>query len=583
MKKIFVLAFLFLILTPFVGSANSHDWSITSFRSDILIEETGHVLVTEMIDTQFVSQHGIFREIPYQYENADGSIFYTEIDILSVKQDGVPAKYEESRSGGYVVLKIGDPNRMIGGAHNYEIKYRAAGVLRPFEEYDELYWNVTGFWGVPIASATATVRMPAGQGVISQAACYFGPYGSGDSCRLLGELHNNSIQFAVPRSLRANEGMTIAAGYTKGLVPILTVEAPPSPFNASTLISFIVTLVVALGVVFFLAWTRGRDWMHIKAGEGARKRMPPFAHETIAAEYSPPEKLRPAEIGLLQDETADTLDISSTIVHLASLGYLTIKKEELFKIFSFELTDYALIKQKDPGAELRRYEVMLLEALFEKGDTVRLKDLRNTFYKDLKEIKDELYEEGIRRNFFEKNPKKVRTRYLLGGVAAVFIGTFTFGIGLGIVMPLIVGPSLAIVLAGFIMVLLSRFMSRRSAYGRELWRRVRGYKLFIETAEKHRARFYEEQNLFFEVLPYAIVFGLAQKLSDAFAKMDIVPPRPSWYVGPGAFNPSAFASDMRGFSSTVSNTMASSPSGSSGSGGGGFSGGGFGGGGGGGW
>ncbi|MDX1607771.1 MAG: DUF2207 domain-containing protein, partial [Candidatus Spechtbacterales bacterium] len=312
------------------------------------------------------------------------------------------------------------------------------------------------------------------------------------------------------------------------------------------------------------------------------KILPFFHYEPITPEYTPPKDLRPAEIGLLQDESADTLDISATIVHLASMGYLIIEKRETFKILSFTLHDYVLTKKKDADDNLRAYEKKLLNALFSDKDSVHLKDLKNSFYEDLKDIKEELYKEGVRKNFFEQHPKKVRTKYALIGAGGIFLGIAIFGIGLGTITPVFTGIGLGLFISGIIMTISSRFMSRRSAEGRELWRQVRGYELFIETAEKERARFYENEGLFFEVLPYAIVFGLAQKLSDAFEKMEIQPESPSWYVGPGAFNASAFASDMRGFSSTVSNTMASTPS-SSGSGGGGFSGGGFGGGGGGSW
>jgi len=63
------------------------------------------------------------------------------------------------------------------------------------------------------------------------------------------------------------------------------------------------------------------------------ERKPLFARETIVVEYQPPDvgrgrRLRPAEIGVLMDEQADTLDASATIVDLAVRGYLQIKEEQ---------------------------------------------------------------------------------------------------------------------------------------------------------------------------------------------------------------------------------------------------------------
>ncbi len=50
--------------------------------------------------------------------------------------------------------------------------------------------------------------------------------------------------------------------------------------------------------------------------------MPLFASDPIAVEFEPPDKLKPAQIGLLLDERADTLDVTATIVELAVRGYL---------------------------------------------------------------------------------------------------------------------------------------------------------------------------------------------------------------------------------------------------------------------
>src|SRR5439155_2676802 len=61
-------------------------------------------------------------------------------------------------------------------------------------------------------------------------------------------------------------------------------------------------LVAGLAFVFYLWYSRGRD---------LRER------ETIVPEYEPPDALRPAQLGLLLDESADTKDVTETIVDLA--------------------------------------------------------------------------------------------------------------------------------------------------------------------------------------------------------------------------------------------------------------------------
>src|SRR3989344_4220040 len=115
-----------------------------------------------------------------------------------------------------------------------------------------------------------------------------------------------------------------------------------------------------------------------------------------------------------------------------------------------------------------------------------------------------------------------------------------------------------------------------------MFRRARGYELFVSRAEKYRQQFFERKNMFNDILPYAIVFGVTEKFAGAFKDLGIEPPRPSWYVGSGTFNPVLFGASMASFSNSFSSAISSAPGGGSGFSGGG-AGGGFGGGGGGSW
>ena len=46
--------------------------------------------------------------------------------------------------------------------------------------------------------------------------------------------------------------------------------------------------------------------------------------------------------------------------------------------------------------------------------------------------------------------------------------------------------------------------------GAELLWRIKGFKLYMETAEKYRQQFYEKENIFEKLLPYAMVFGMTE-------------------------------------------------------------------------
>ena len=125
-------------------------------------------------------------------------------------------------------------------------------------------------------------------------------------------------------------------------------------------------------------------------------------------------------------------------------------------------------------------------------------------------------------------------------------------------------------------------MPRRTAKGTAALRRALGFRQFIETAETRRSEFAEKANLFYDYLPFAVVFGCVDRWAKTFEGLAL--PAPTWYASSNAFTAMAFADSMDGFSTTTSGTLVSTPGGSGSSGfSGGSSGGGGGGGGGGSW
>jgi uncharacterized membrane protein len=114
-----------------------------------------------------------------------------------------------------------------------------------------------------------------------------------------------------------------------------------------------------------------------------------------------------------------------------------------------------------------------------------------------------------------------------------------------------------------------------------------GFRKYLETAEASQIRFEEASAIFSRYLPYAIVFGVAdrwagtfQKVAEAAAAAGSPLLMPSWYIYSGAMFPdfSSIADGAGSFASSAGGTFAatasSGSSGGSAFGGGGFSGGG---------
>jgi hypothetical protein len=571
--------------------AADEGWLIERFSSRIDIKPDGTLDVLEAIDVDFrqLSRHGIFRRMPFAMEFDAVNNREYEITLSGVTAaDGRRHQVKEDDDGSERRFRIGDPDREITGKQTYRIAYRLGGALNGFPDHDQLYWNVTGEWPVSIAAASIVVTAP-GQS-IQKVTCYQGVKGSTERCQ--SRFRPDEATFTATRTLLEHEQVTVVVAMRKGAV------AEPTPLlvrKPRTLVEFfelapgvaasaLFGLLVVVGGLGTLWWRIGRDRQavatHTNAGPAAVERVPLFGARPIGVEFAPPESIRPGQMGLLVDERADTLDVTATIVDLAVRGYLTIR--ELPKDWWFSRKDWELTQLKPGDGSLLDYERIVLAGLFETSSTPKLSELKNKFYDDLARAKKALYEDGVLRGWFPKNPETVRIVTIAGGILAMIAGgglTVLLGqrLGAGLLgLPVIAG--------GLLLALLSRAMPRRTAVGREMMRRTLGFAKYIRTAETQQQAFAERASIFTAYLPYAIAFKCVDRWARAFQDVDVQAATAAWYSGSTAFNASTFSSSVGTFSSSISRTITATPGGSGGSGfSGGSSGGGGGGGGGGSW
>jgi uncharacterized membrane protein YgcG len=595
-RRLVLLALATVLLLAAPAGAQGQGERITAYDVDIRVEPSGSLLITEVIDYDFAanSRHGILREIPVRLDYDSRYERTYPLDVVSVEGSrGTPDQYERETAGNYARLRIGDPDKTITGAHRYTITYRIDGALNGFETHDELYWNAVGTeWPVPIDQATVRVTTPAD---ITEVACFGGEGGSRLACAQ-AERAGRTASFS-DRRLQPGDGVTVVVGFAKGAVP------PPAPilderwsitraFSATpaTVGASVLLLIAGVFGVSRLGWRTGRDRAYAGSPvdvayatsgqeEPVRPSFGPFGGVETPVEFVPPDGLRPGQVGTLVDEAANTLDVTATIVDLAVRGYLRI--DEIPKKGWFGKPDWTLTKLKD-GEGLLRYERLLLDGLFEDGAEVKLSSLRTKFASRLKRVQDALYDEVVAAGWFAARPDKVRiTWYVIGAVATV-LAVAVLVVLMALTHAALVGIPLVI---GAVLLLASaKRMPRRTAKGTGVLRRVQGFRRFIDESEKERARFAEQQHLFSEYLPYAVVFGATEKWARTFAGLDDELAQPDWYGGSSTFTPTGFANSIDGFSVTTAGTIASTPAGSGSSGfSGGSSGGGGGGGGGGSW
>ena len=567
-----VLAALF----PARASADDGGWTISSLDALIQVQSDGRVLVTETlaVDFGFLERHGIFRDIPVQYAWPQGvrKIRVYELQVLSVTDAAKKAwKYESYGNGANVQIKIGDPDRTVTGRQTYVITYVVKGALNSFSDHDELYWNATGNeWPALISRATATVRAPAAP---TRTACFVGSVGATAPCT--NAFQSGGAQYTSPRALIPGEGLTIVFGLPKGAVPEPKPIVQDRPRELEEYFD-VTPLWLALAIFVAIGGVALVFWRWYTAGRDERE------HQTIVPEYEPPDKARPAEIGVLVDESADTLDVTATIVDLAVRGYLTITEDPKEGLFGTR--DWTLARKKPADGALLEYERTIQGGLFKDGDEVKLSALRRHFYTTLASAEKQLYEHTTARAWFAADPSRVRVTYAVAGVGFVLLalivtGALGFLVGGGLVGLAGLVPAIAMIAAAPV-------MPRKSKIGAELYRRALGFKQYMVVAEKDRQAFAEKEHIFADYLPYAIVYQCVDQWAKAFEGIDLKEATSGWYAGNNlaSFSALNMSRDLSSFSSQVSSVIASTPGGSGSSGfSGGSSGGGGGGGGGGSW
>jgi uncharacterized membrane protein YgcG len=571
--------------------------STPRFDVRIVIEPSGALQVTEVIVQDFgdVPRHGIFRTIPNRQQIDDRFDRVYPIELLAVEtSEGTPDDVETKEENGAFVIRIGDPDVTVTGEHTYGIVYRVEGAMNGFETHDELYWNPIGTdWEQPIGLMRVRVEGPA---AVARIECFRGPFGSTLGCTRQ-EIKDGVAVFSQ-ENLGSFTAMSVVVALPGGTVastaPILEERWSLSrafsmtPGTAATAAAL---LVLVVGGFAWLGWSRGRDVRfrgsqvdQVMGGpiETETQAVPLFEGATAPVEFAPPEDLRPGQIGTLVDEEANTLDVSATIVDLAVRKLLVI--EEIPKRWFLGKPDWRFTRLPGETGGLLSYEHVLLDGLFEDGDEVELSDLRKKFAARLEKVKDALYRDVVARKWFLRRPDKVRQAWLGIGVVALLAG-----IGATVLLAMhsklaILGIPLAI--GGLLLLIGAKWMPARTAKGTAITRRVNGFRVVIETAEEHTARWAEQENVFTRFLPYAIVFGVTDKWAKAFESLGQMPADDmSWYVSTRPFVFHEFADSLDSFAVTTSGVISATPSGSGGSGfgGGGFSGGGGGGGGGGSW
>lgn len=367
------LIYFFLFITTISWSQEER---ILHFHTDIVVDTSRTIIVTEKIKvlvTGNIIKRGITRHIPLDRTDKNNKILRFKINLLSVKRNGDESNYLDESGYDELSLKIGDRDIFLdSGIHDYEIKYSIYGQIGFYESYDEIYWNSTGTeWEIPIDKATATVTLPAGTGII-QSSCYTGYYGEkGKSCN---NISTGNIATFEAQDLLPNQGLSIALGFQKGFV-----NPPPPPPPPTFFEKFGILLMAIFGIILLLFY-----YIYTWRKYGIDPPKP-----TVYPQFSAPENMSPATLGMIDKETYWKDLVSFSIVNLGVKGYLQIKDTSSKILGIFNNKSFELVKLKNSDESLPLEEKSLMEGLFQSSNILVIDGSYNS------EIKDAIYDHKI--------------------------------------------------------------------------------------------------------------------------------------------------------------------------------------------
>ena len=430
-----------------------------------------------------------------------------------------------------------------------------SGQVRSYEDYDEVYWNVTGNgWDFTIENAQAQIVPPKGHSFsIGDASGYTGRAGTKGTAYRTWINPYGDLLFRTNNRLYPREGLTISVTIPKGIFK--------EPSLLSKILEYLDLVIGLVGLILLLiyyysVWDAvGRD-----PDEG-----------TIIPNYSSPDKLSAADVRYLNKMAYDKNVFTASIIGLAVKGFLTIEKEG---------SAYTLKKKPDAiYSSLTNDELEVVNSLFptgllsieiDKSNRTKIKAAEAALKKSLE---DEHLKRHFRNNrgFFYKGlgitvlclVLMILTQSWASALAAGFIslwlsiwtiGVFAmgsqalshwnsgqrlaalpltlalipFGIGeltgIGFLFLVTSLPFVVtVVLLGVINFLFLNLLKAPTMAGTSLRSDIKGLKMYLETAEKDRfaSMAPPERTLehFEELFPFALALGVEQEWSEQFADL----------------------------------------------------------------
>jgi len=428
-------------------------FTITHYQINLKVNKNASVDITEDLKVHFTEpRHGIIRSIQYQYpmekipagvEKAERQMNvkgFTRIFIENVKVPG--HNYKIEKNGNYENIKIGSADKNVEGDQQYVIKYRILNAINFFNNHSELYFNLIGTqWATTIDSADFEIQLPC---PLPDSPYFFvstGSFGSQENNTVTNWAENKIFSGHTTKALKAYEGLTVGISFPQGFL-----IKPDYTFHGI----WWLFLPALFFIGMYLIWKKwGKD-----------------EEVTIQVEFYPPENISPSVSGYIIDDKLDQRDLTALVPYWGAGGFLrVIELENSSFLGLIKNKDYEFIKLKELPADALQFEKTLFDGIFDKGDNVKLSELKNVLYTTMDKAKSQLKSEINKEDYYVVYSRNMGCIFPFLGILVAAIGFFALvddwqqKLWLGI----------SLILSGIIMIVFGSFMAKKTKKGTLLY------------------------------------------------------------------------------------------------------------------
>lgn len=511
MKKIFVLFLIFLL--NILSFSNE---KITNFDVDFKVNKNGSVDVIERISyvTDEYGKRGIYRNIPYKYDNASVIKFENKIGIYNFKAtylNGTPTGLYSQNEDNVMYNRLGKEDVFLkpNEEYTYVISYTMYNLIRTSGNIKQIYINAIGnYWEIPIEKYRVKIS-----GINGDVEVYTGNIGETNKEYSLDKSDGVYI-ITSTKNISLGEGMSFIINSTDFVYSSIDMW-----YNRIMTYPVILLLLILIPISLFFSILRFIYGIkHNKLKSIVVEYMPPNISPLIAKKLMNKNKNKYSMIVLFQLIQKGIIKFReknpkhNNEEYVREVGKPVEKREKQFK-------DYV---EKEYYLDMNLIENVNLEVSdYEKVAIKNLILVKNDIFKKSKafsKIESTLNQEiDIMYLDFYSN---INARYILPYIFILiflvigFIAIF----GNQILDGIIISPLIIVLLTSSYLLSLRKYTDR---YKDEL-AKIKGFEKFLVKVESNKLKeFLNIEDLvsyFNEILPFAIALELENKYLELLNK-----------------------------------------------------------------